>query len=297
LSAYLGGKFNKGDEGGGNFRLPEARGEFLRGWDHGRGVDVGRGLGSVQSMQAEDHSHVTGVNDTAAIAAVQSARGLGASAGNWPYGAVAIGVAGTNSVSSNATYIPSGEDSWLKTGPTISLGNGETRPRNIAVMWCIKAWNASINQGNIDITALATLAQQASETNQGTAKVATQAQANAGADDTTIVTPKKLRWGFELLKATNGYLVLPTWLGGLIFQWGYASIPAAYSTVPFTMTYPNACLGVQTSATDFSGGGDVVEIWATPTKLALSAVGVSSGLSGGGAAIAAARFYWFSVGH
>ncbi|WP_460063150.1 phage tail-collar fiber domain-containing protein [Pseudomonas sp. S2_H08] len=155
LSAYLGGKFNKGDEGVGNFRLPEARGEFLRGWDHGRGVDAGRGLGSVQSMQAEDHSHVTGVNDTAAIAAVQSARGLGASAGNWPYGAVAIGVAGTNSVSSNATYIPSGEDSWLKTGPAISLGNGETRPRNIAVMWCIKAWNAPVNQGTIDVAALA----------------------------------------------------------------------------------------------------------------------------------------------
>lgn len=155
LSAYLGGKFNKGDEGVGNFRLPEARGEFLRGWDHGRGVDAGRGLGSVQSMQAEDHSHVTGVNDTAAIAAVQSARGMGASAGNWPYGAVAIGVAGTNSVSSNATYIPSGEDSWLKTGPAISLGNGETRPRNIAVMWCIKAWNAPVNQGTIDVAALA----------------------------------------------------------------------------------------------------------------------------------------------
>ncbi|NTZ94855.1 phage tail protein [Pseudomonas koreensis] len=156
LSAYLGGKFNKGDEGVGNFRLPEARGEFLRGWDHGRGVDAARGLGTLQSMQAEGHSHVTGVNDTAAVASIQSARGMGAGAGSWPYGAEAIGIAGTNSVSTNTTYYPSGEDSWLKTGPAISLGNGETRPRNMAVMWCIKAWNAPVNQGSIDIASLAT---------------------------------------------------------------------------------------------------------------------------------------------
>uniref|UniRef100_UPI0039057F71 phage tail-collar fiber domain-containing protein n=1 Tax=Pseudomonas sp. KCJK9016 TaxID=3344556 RepID=UPI0039057F71 len=154
LSAYLGGKFNKGDEGVGNFRLPEARGEFLRGWDHGRGVDAGRGLGSLQSMLSEGHSHVTGVNDTAAVAAIQSARGMGAGVGSWPYGAEAIGITGTNTVSTNTTYYPSGEDSWLKTGPAISSGNGETRPRNIAVMWCIKAWNAPVNQGTIDIAAL-----------------------------------------------------------------------------------------------------------------------------------------------
>ncbi|NWE21016.1 phage tail protein, partial [Pseudomonas sp. P7548] len=35
LAKFLGTAFNKGDEGVGNFRLPESRGEFLRGWDHG----------------------------------------------------------------------------------------------------------------------------------------------------------------------------------------------------------------------------------------------------------------------
>ncbi len=39
LAVYLGTAFNKGNEGAGNFRLPESRGEFLRGWDHGRGMD------------------------------------------------------------------------------------------------------------------------------------------------------------------------------------------------------------------------------------------------------------------
>jgi len=47
LAAYLGTMFNTGGEGAGNFRLPESRGEFLRGWDHGRGVDAGRAVGSL----------------------------------------------------------------------------------------------------------------------------------------------------------------------------------------------------------------------------------------------------------
>lgn len=57
LSAYLAGKFNKGDEGVGNFRLPEARGEFLRGWDHGRGVDAGRAIGAYQADLTKQHTH------------------------------------------------------------------------------------------------------------------------------------------------------------------------------------------------------------------------------------------------
>lgn len=37
-----------GSTNGSNFRLPDLRGEFLRGWDNGRGVDDGRALGSHQ---------------------------------------------------------------------------------------------------------------------------------------------------------------------------------------------------------------------------------------------------------
>ena len=31
------------------FNLPDLRGEFVRGWDHARGADVGRTLGSTQT--------------------------------------------------------------------------------------------------------------------------------------------------------------------------------------------------------------------------------------------------------
>ncbi|MBK5510621.1 phage tail-collar fiber domain-containing protein [Pseudomonas sp. TH15] len=123
LSAYLGGKFNKGDEGVGNFRLPEARGEFLRGWDHGRGVDVGRDLGSVQADMLRAHTHSTSYSGSEIV----QANSAGVPVSNWR---AAQGVTG-------------------------STGGTETRPRNIAVMWCIKAWNAPVNQGTIDVAALA----------------------------------------------------------------------------------------------------------------------------------------------
>ncbi|MFJ4388219.1 phage tail-collar fiber domain-containing protein [Pseudomonas soli] len=155
LAAYLGGAFNKGNEAAGFFRLPDTRGEFLRGWDHGRGVDVGRSVGTFQGHQMEAHSHVTPVNDPGTkVPCIQNARGLGSGGGEWPYGSAAIGVPGTNSVASDVIYAATGEDGWLKTGPAISLGIGETRSRNMAVMWCIKAWSAPVNQGQIDVSAL-----------------------------------------------------------------------------------------------------------------------------------------------
>jgi microcystin-dependent protein len=127
LAAYLGTTFNKGDEGTGNFRLPESRGEFLRGWDHGRGVDAGRDVGSSQADMIKSHTH-TPLNAMRNSFPASTANGSGTTPG----------------------YTDGG------TPPTIQATGGvETRPRNLAVMWCIKAWNAPINQGNIDVAALA----------------------------------------------------------------------------------------------------------------------------------------------
>nr|WP_242688066.1 tail fiber protein [Photorhabdus stackebrandtii] len=40
--------------------LPDLRGEFIRGWDDGRGVDSGRGILSLQNQQVQFHSHLAG---------------------------------------------------------------------------------------------------------------------------------------------------------------------------------------------------------------------------------------------
>lgn len=125
LAKFLGGAFSKGDEGAGNFRLPESRGEFLRGWDHGRGVDAGRVVGSYQADQFKSHTHEY---DT---------------------------MQGGGTANSVSDTIAAQSDATSQTGRiTGAAGGSETRPRNIAVIWCIKAWSAPINQGNIDVTAL-----------------------------------------------------------------------------------------------------------------------------------------------
>ena len=293
LATFLGTAFNKGDEGAGNFRLPESRGEFLRGWDHGRGVDAGRTVGSLQGQQTEDHSHVTGVNDTGTTApSIQNARGIGAGSGQWPYGAAAIGVPGTNTVSANVTYTATAEDSWLKSGPNIPLGARETRPRNLAVIWCIKAWNAPINQGNIDIAALATLATQATEVKLGTAKIATQAQTDAGTDDAAIVTPKKLRLGFLSSLTPNGYVVFPSWLGGFTIQWGLG-VHADKSPVSFTLAYANACFIVLvTDGTVLSAAAsDTVTYGAAPETLSKTGFTLRSSIGA-----LSGNCFWLSLG-
>ncbi|MDO9345221.1 MAG: phage tail protein [Pseudomonas sp.] len=243
LATFLGGAFNKGDEGAGNFRLPESRAEFLRGWDHGRGIDVGRGIGSLQ---------VEAIKTTPLNPGFNLLTG-GATTAN-------VSVGGGQFASRPATEL--------------SIGSGsETRPRNLAVMWCIKAWNAPINQGNIDIAALVPLAAQATEINQGTAKIATQVQTDTGTDDATIVTPKKMRFGFQFIKGVNGAIVFPTWLGGFIFQWGLASnvgragsgigptrdvtLPVAFPTAALSVWATNA-FDNMTSTSAFSPGSSIV---------------------------------------
>ncbi|EGA9704639.1 phage tail protein, partial [Escherichia coli] len=38
-------------------KLPDLRGEFIRGWDDGRGVDAGRGILSMQGWLTGSHYH------------------------------------------------------------------------------------------------------------------------------------------------------------------------------------------------------------------------------------------------
>lgn len=145
LATFLGGAFNKGDEGAGNFRMPESRAELLRGWDHGRGVDAGRAIGS---YQLDAIQNIVG-NIAADPSGAYQFLGEGNISATGAFGVTYRSASGI----SDAVAGQMGASINFDASRTVRTST-ETRGRNLAVMWCIKAWNAPINQGNIDVAAL-----------------------------------------------------------------------------------------------------------------------------------------------
>ncbi len=79
----------------------------------------------------------------------------------------------------------------------------------------------------------------ASESAKGFVKLATQDETDAGQSDNIAVTPKKLRKGISWLIAANGYIVFPSWLGGIIIQWGEFTTPqSGVLTVNYPISFP-----------------------------------------------------------
>jgi microcystin-dependent protein len=124
LFAAIGTTFGSGNNTT-TFNLPDLRGEFIRGWDHGRTVDNGRAFGSSQEQQLQKHKHISSNNDCQNYTAIN---GVGTGNTNtW---------CDTNGISMNSTSASLTGDGG-HTEQTAKLGT-ETRPRNIALMYCIK---------------------------------------------------------------------------------------------------------------------------------------------------------------
>lgn len=105
--------------------------------------------------------------------------------------------------------------------------------------------------------AIRSAAAVATEALRGVLRVGTQAEVNAGALDDVAVTPKKLRWGFAVSLAANGYIALPTWLGGLIIQWGTVALVSTNTLATLPITFPTAALVVVGSDSDSIAAGYV----------------------------------------
>ena len=123
LFAAIGTTFGAGN-GSTTFNLPDLRGEFARGWDDGRGVDSGRTFGSAQNSANLAHTH--GITDPG-----HSHSGAAQYPGSGPE---------QNQQGSPEDRTDFNIQSGTSTtGITVNTsGDTEARPRNIALLACIK---------------------------------------------------------------------------------------------------------------------------------------------------------------
>lgn len=120
LFAEIGVTYGAGD-GSTTFALPDLRGEFVRGWDDGRGADIGRAFGTLQGDAFQGHVHLPGAgmaNFVGNASGAQNTAAFGDYVTGWA--SSVTGQAYTDGVSGQ---------------PRLAY---ETRPRNVAMLFCIK---------------------------------------------------------------------------------------------------------------------------------------------------------------
>ena len=139
---------------GNKFNIPNLLGEFIRGWDAGRGVDSGRNLGSFQGADVSSHQHY--FNDVWLIQSDGGNPMTGNRNLDGSYGYPARNVDGqpepeagygayVNPVN-DTSYNDGGVNDnaiWTIRNKTEVAGGSEVRPRNVALLPIIKFRNGS----------------------------------------------------------------------------------------------------------------------------------------------------------
>jgi len=128
LFALIGTTFGAGN-GTTTFNIPDLRGEFIRGWDAGRGADPGRVLGSRQKATIVGGYDDNGTNADAGVLENKP---------YWDYGADRVTL---DMFPGTAVIYASGNSrqTYALTEGNLNNWYAATRPRNVALVFCIRS--------------------------------------------------------------------------------------------------------------------------------------------------------------
>lgn len=168
LFAAIGETYGAGN-GTTTFSLPDLRGQFVRGWDNGRGVDPGRAVGSQQNSANQAHTHTaTATNPAHTHGVTDPGHGHGITdPGHQHLYTDNSNVSGSNVVSgsgwaqssalTNGAYTGIGINQAAtgvqvaaaaqNTTVAVAAEGTEARPTNIAMVYAIKAFGALQTDG------------------------------------------------------------------------------------------------------------------------------------------------------
>ena len=147
LFAIIGTNYGTGN-GSSTFNLPDLRGEFIRGFDNGKGTDSGRSIASSQSATNASHNHsisASGTTNTQSLTGTASKISetftTGSTSGVLGRGSNQTGSftpSGTDSSPTGTLTIDASHNHTVSVSGTTGSQGSEARPRNIAMMYIIK---------------------------------------------------------------------------------------------------------------------------------------------------------------
>ena len=172
LFAIIGITYGPGN-GTTTFNIPDMRGIIIRGWDHGKGTDVGRVIGTDQDEDVGPHNHF--------IANIDSISGTDDNLDDENYTAY------RNTWGSNdPAYALRGSATAATKGLTSEGDGTETRMANLAMMYCIKTAFGAGDPGGVSPTGVNSVTQA------------------AGILVTGTVTDPVVGWNYSVVTVTPG---------------------------------------------------------------------------------------------
>lgn len=125
-ATWQAGQFSPGD-GSTTFRIPDARGEWVRGWDDGRGVDASRAIGSWADGQNKSHTHTATATSAGAHthSILSNASGQSSASYATAAGVASLGVSGSAGAHTHPITVT-------------ATGGTEVSVRGVAWLCCIK---------------------------------------------------------------------------------------------------------------------------------------------------------------